>query len=169
MMAQMVLAEENPAPRDYASVEWVLQRRAKTGDALAAEALGQRPEWRDRFARKLLERARVAWRIVSEAPLPQSADEAIRTTDTDRGPVLWVDAQLAEMLATMGSAGEEAAGSVLEGRPVIGRGAARWKERRAARAIARRAARRAEEFEARQCALTLDATPERGAVECPQR
>lgn len=114
MMAQMVLAEENPAPRDYASVEWVLQRRAKTGDALAAEALGQRPEWRDRFARKLLERARVAWRIVSEAPLPQSADEAIRTTDTDRGPVLWVDAQLAEMLATMGSAGEEAAGSVLE-------------------------------------------------------
>lgn len=62
-----------------------------------------------------------------------------------------------------------AAGSVLEGRPVIGRGAARWKERRAARAIARRAARRAEEFEARQCALTLDATPERGAVECPQR
>ena len=59
-----------------------------------------------------------------------------------------------------------ATGSALDGRAAIGRGAARWKERRAAQAIARRAARRAADLEARQCALTLE--PEREGPRCPQ-
>lgn len=52
-----------------------------------------------------------------------------------------------------------AAGSALEGRPVIGRGAARWKERRARRVWERREARRVAAVEARQAELGLDLEP----------
>lgn len=54
-----------------------------------------------------------------------------------------------------------ATGSALDGRQVIGRGAARWKERRARREWERRQARRAAEAEAQQAELALEEPGER--------